>query len=159
MYKQYTVSTVQFISVVQLCSTLCDPMDCNTLDFPVHHQLPDLAQTHVRGAGMLSNHLILCCLLHLLTSILPSIRVTYNESVLCIRWPNSGVSASASILPMNIQDRFSLDWLVTSPCRPKDTQESSPTPQFKTINSSAFNLLYGPTLTSIHDYWKNHNFD
>ena len=159
MYKQYTVSTVQFISVAQLCSTLCDPMDCNTLDFSVHHQLPDLAQTHVHGAGMLSNHLILCCPLHLLTSILPSIRAIYNKSVLSIRWPNFGVSASASILPMNTQDRFSLDWLVTSPCRPKDTQESSPTPQFKTINSSAFNLLYGPTLTSIHDYWKNHNFD
>ena len=62
-----------------------------------------------------------------------------------------GVSASASVLPMNIQD-----W---SPCSPMDSQESSPTPQFKSINSSLLNFLYGPTLTSIHDHWKNHSFD
>ena len=62
-----------------------------------------------------------------------------------------GVSASASVLPMNIQD-----W---SPCSPMDSQESSPTPQFKSINSSLLNFLYGPTLTYIHDHWKNHSFD
>ena len=62
-----------------------------------------------------------------------------------------GVSVSASVLPMNTQD-----W---SPCSPRDSQESSPTPQFKSIHSSAFSFLYGPTLTSIHDYWKNHSFD
>ena len=54
---------------------------------------------------------------------------------------------------------FFQDWLVCSPCSPRDSQESSPTPQFKSINSSAFSLLYGPTVTSIHDYWKNHSFD
>ena len=62
-----------------------------------------------------------------------------------------GVSASASVLPMNTQD-----W---SPCSPRDSQESSPTPQFKSINSLALSFLYGPTLTSILDYWKNHSFD
>ena len=68
-------------------------------------------------------------------------------------------SESASILPMNIQDWFSLgNWLVGSPCSPRDFQESSPTPQFKSINSSVLNLLYSLTLTSIHDYWKNLNF-
>ena len=65
-----------------------------------------------------------------------------------------GVSASASVLPMNIQD-----WLVWSPCGPQDSQESSPTPQFKSINSLALSFLYSPTLTSIHDYWKNHSFN
>ena len=49
--------------------------------------------------------------------------------------------------------------MVGSPCSPRDSQESSPTRQFKSINSSALSLLYGPTLTSIHDYWRNHNFD
>ena len=51
------------------------------------------------------------------------------------------------------------DWLVWSPCSPRDSQESSPTPQLKSINSSTLSFLYGPTLTFIHDYWKNHCFD
>ena len=70
-----------------------------------------------------------------------------------------GVSASTSVLPMNIQDWLPLGWMVGSPCSPGDSQESSPTPQFKSINSSALTFLYSPTLTSIHDYWKNHSFD
>ena len=64
---------------------------------------------------------------------------------------STGVSASASVLPMNIQDWFPLGW--TGPCCPRDSQESSPTPQFKSINSSVFSFLYSPTHTSIHDYW------
>ena len=70
-----------------------------------------------------------------------------------------GASASASVLPINIQDLFPLDGLVGSPCCLTDSQESSPTPQFKSINSSALSFLYSPTLTSIHDYWKNQSFD
>ena len=70
-----------------------------------------------------------------------------------------GVSASASVLPMNIQDWFPLGWLVGSPCSPRDSQESSPTPQIKSINSLAFSFLCSPTLTSIHDHWKNHSFN
>ena len=69
-----------------------------------------------------------------------------------------GVSASASVLPMNIQDWFPLGW-TGSPCSPRDSQESSPTPPFKSINTLALSFLYGPTLTSIHDYWKHHSFD
>ena len=61
------------------------------------------------------------------------------------------VQLSASVLPMNIQD-----W---SPCSPRDSQESSPTPQFKSINSSVLRFLYSPTITSIHNYWKNHSFN
>ena len=67
---------------------------------------------------------------------------------------STGVSASASVPPMNIQN-----WLVWSPCSPKDSQESSPTPQFKSINSLALSFLYGPILTFIHDYLKTHSFD
>ena len=69
-----------------------------------------------------------------------------------------GVSASTSVLPMNTQGWFPLG-LVWSPCCPRESQESSPTPQFEIINSSALSLLYGPTVTSIHDYWKNNSFD
>ena len=68
------------------------------------------------------------------------------------------VSALVSVLPMNIQDWFSL-WLTGSPYSPRDSQESSPTPQFTSINSSALSFLHGPTLTAIHYYWKNHSFD
>ena len=69
---------------------------------------------------------------------------------------STGVSASTSVLPMNIQDWFPLgrtDWITL------DSQESSPTPQLKSINSWVLSFLYSPTLTSIHDYWKNHSLD
>ena len=65
-----------------------------------------------------------------------------------------GVSASTSVLPKNIQDWFPLVGLVGSPCSPRDSQEFSPTPQFESIKSLALSLLYGPTITSVHDYWK-----
>ena len=70
-----------------------------------------------------------------------------------------GASVSASVLPMNIQVWFSKDWLVWSSCCPRDSQESSLTVQLESINYLALSFLYGPTLTSIHDYWKNHSFD
>ena len=102
---------------------------------------------------MPSNNLILCHPLFLPPSVFPSIRVFSNESVLHIRWPKYW-SFSFSISPSNQHSgliSFRMDWL--------DLLESSPTPQFKSINSSALSFLYGPTLTSIHDYWKNHSFD
>ena len=106
---------------------------------------------------MPSNHLILCHPLFLLPSIFPNIRVFSNESVLHIRWPTYW-SFSFSISPSNEYSgliSFSMDWLdlLESP------QESSPTPQFKSINSLAVSFLYSPTLTSIHDYWKNYSID
>ena len=69
-----------------------------------------------------------------------------------------GGSASASALPMNIQDWFSLGLTGWSPCFPRDSQESSPVQQLKSISSLALRFLYSSILTSIHDYWKNHNF-
>ena len=73
--------------VVQLCPTLCDPMDCSLPGFPVLHCLPEFTLIHVHWVQMLSNHLILCCSLLLLPSISPSMRVFSNESALRIRWP------------------------------------------------------------------------
>ena len=70
-----------------------------------------------------------------------------------------GVSALASVLPMNTQDWSPLGWTGWIPCNPKDSQESSPTPQFKSIGTLALSFLHSPTLTSIHDYWKNHSLD
>ena len=90
------------------------------------------------------------------SSIFPSIRVFSNESVLCIRWPSIG--ASAPVLPMFRVD-FLWDWLVWSPCSPRDSQEPSPAPQLESITSLALSLLYSPTSTSIYDYWKNQSFD
>ena len=107
-----------------------------------------------------SKHLILCCLLLLLPSIFPSIRVFSNESVLHIRWPKYW-SFSFSISPSNDYSGlicFKMDWL-DLPAVQGTLQESSPTPQFKSIISSVLSFLDDSILTSIHDYWKNHSFD
>ena len=95
-------------SVVNLCLTLCDPMGCSSPGFPVLHYLPEFAQTHapwVSDATQPSHPLSSLLLLH---SVFPSIRVFSNELALRIRWQNVGASASASILPMNIQGWFPL---------------------------------------------------
>ena len=100
---------------------------------------------------MPSNHLILCCPLLLLPSIFPSIRVFSNESVLRIRWPKY-LSFSFNISPSNEYlglISFRMDWLDRLA---EDSQESSLTSQFKSINSSVLSFLDSPTLTSIHDY-------
>jgi len=105
---------------------------------------------------MPSNHFIFCCPLLLPPSIFNSIRVFSKESVLHNRWPSIGVSASASVLPMNMQDRFPLEWTDWISLQSNGPQQSSPTPQFKNINSSVLSILYTSTLTYTHDYWKNH---
>ena len=97
----------QFSSVTQLCPTLCDPIDCGTPGFLVHHQLPELAQNKSTELVMPSNHLILCCPLLLLSSIFASIRV-FSESAIASGGQSIGVSISVSVLPMNIQDWFPL---------------------------------------------------
>ena len=107
---------------------------------------------------MPSNHLILCRPLLLLPPVPPSIRVFSNESTLRIRWPKYW-SFSFSIIPSKERVDLLQNGLVGSPCSPRDSQESSPIPQFKSINSSVLSLLHSPTLTSIHDHWKNHSLD
>ena len=89
-----------------------------------------------------------------------SIRVFSSESVLCIRWPKY-CSFSFSISPASGYSgliSFRMDWLGLL-AMPRDSQESSPTPQFKSIHSSVLSFLHSPTLTSIHDYWKNYRSD
>ena len=103
---------------------------------------------------MLSNHLILWQTLLLLPSSFPRIRIFSSELALHISGQSIGASASASVLPMSIQGWFPLELTVWSPFSPRDSQESSLAPQFKTINSLVLSLLYGSTLTPIHDYWK-----
>ena len=107
---------------------------------------------------MPSSHLILRCPLLLLPPIFPSIRVFSNESALHIRWPKY-CNFSFRITPSNEYSgllSFRVDWF---DLLAGDSQESSPTPQFKSINSLVLSFLYGLTLTFIHDYWKNHCFD
>ena len=102
---------------------------------------------------MLFNHLILCHLLLLLPSIFSSIRVFSNESVIHIRWPKYWKSFSIS--PFNGYSElisFSIDWFDLLAVQ--GTLKISPVPQFKSINSLVLSLLYSPSLTSIHDYWK-----
>ena len=108
---------------------------------------------------MPSNHLILCQPLLLPLSVFPSIRVFSNESVLCVRWPKYW-SFSFSINPSNEYSgliSFRIDWFDLLAVQ--GTLRSLPTPQFKSINSSLFSFLYSPTLTFIHDHWKNHSLD
>ena len=108
---------------------------------------------------MSTNHLILCRPLLLPPSIFASIRVFSNESVLSIRWPKNW-SFSFSISPSNeYSGLISLGWTGGISCSPRDSQESSPTPQFKSISSSVLSFLYSSTLTSIYDYWKSHSLD
>ena len=109
---------------------------------------------------MPSNHLILCHPLLPLPSIFPSIRVFSNESVpMNIRWPKYW-SFSFNISPSDEHPgliSFRMDWLDLLAVQ--GTQESSPTPLFKSINSSALSFLHNSTFTSIHDHWKNHSLD
>ena len=106
-------TSLQFSSVAQLCLTLCDPMDHSMPGLPVHHQLPELTQTHVHWVGDAIQPSHLCCPLLLAHSIFPSIRVLPNESVLHIRWPKYW-SFSFSISPSNEYSgliSFKMDWL------------------------------------------------
>ena len=147
-------------SVPQSCPTLCDPLDCSTPGLPVHHQLPEFTQTHVHWVSDAIQPS------HPLSSPSPAAINLSSGSFPVSQFFSSGdqsiirVSASASVLPVNIQDWFPLGWTgwISWQC-PRDSQESSPTPQFKSINSSALSFLDSPTLISIHDYWKKHSFD
>ena len=108
------LSSIQLSSVAQSCPTLCDPADCSTPSLPLHHHSQSLLRLLSIELEMPSSHLILCRPLLLPPSIFPSIRVFSNESTLCIKelhgGQSIGVSASTSVLPMNIQDLFPLGW-------------------------------------------------
>ena len=157
--NQTPIFSVQLSSVTQSCLTLCDPMKRGMPGLPVHHQLRESTQPMSVELVMPTSHLMLCRPLLLLLSVFPSIRIFSNESVLHIRWPKYW-SFSFSISPSNEYSgliSFRMDRLHLLAV--EGTLESPPTPQFKSINSSVLSFLYSPTLTSIHDNWKNHSFD
>ena len=146
-------------SVAQSCPTLCDPVGCSTPGCPVLYSLLKRAQTHVHCVSDAIHHLILCRPLLLLPSIFPSIRVFSSESALHITWPKDW-SFSFSISPSNEYSgliSFRMDWLDLLAVQ--GTHKSLLQHHIKSINSSALSFLYGPALTSIRDYWKNHRFD
>ena len=129
-------------------------MDCSTPGFPILHYLVEFLREFMSIESVMpTNHLILCCPL-ILPSIFPSIRVFSNEPDLPIRWPKY-CSFSISISPSNDYSEFisfRIDWFDLLSVQ--ETLKSSPTPQFKSINSLVLSLLYDSALTSIHDYWK-----
>ena len=153
-------SHVQFNSVTQSWPTLCDPMGHSTPGLPVHHQLSEYTQTHVHWVSDTIQPS------HPLSSPSPP---TFNLSPKqgLFKWVSSPYQV-AKVLEFQLQHQ-SLQWtprtdllqdgLIGSPCSPRNSQEASPTPQFKSINVLVFSFLYSPTLTSVHDYWKNHSLD
>ena len=154
------ISSVQFISFPQSCLTLCNPMDLSTPGLPVYHQLPEPTQTHVHWVSdaIQPSH-------PLSSPSPPALNLSQHQGL--FNWVSS-LHQVVKVLEFQLQHQ-SFQWtprtdllsdgLVGSPCSPRDSQESSPTPQFKSISSSVLSFLYSPTLTSIHDYWKNHSLD
>ena len=156
-FKHIFHVTVQSLSHVQLFVT---PVDCSTPGLPVRHQLPEFSQTHVHWVGdaIQPSH-------PLSSPSPPALNLSQHQGL--FQWVSSSHQVTKG-LELQLQHQsfqwtfrtaFPQDGLVGSPCSPKDSQESSPTPQFKSINSPALSLLYCPALISMHDYWKNHSFD
>ena len=143
-------------SVRKSCSILCDPVDCSMPEFPILHDLPEFAQTHVHWVGdaiQLSHPL--------LPPSPPALSLSQNQGLFKRVGSLHQVAKVLELLSFSISPSneysglisFRIKWFDLL-CSPRDSQESSPTPEFKSINSSVLSLLYGPSLTSIHDYWK-----
>ena len=139
--------------VTESCLTLCNPMDHGTPGLHVHHQLPGLAQTHVHRVGdaIQPSH-------PLSFASPPAFNLPQHQGL--FQWVSSSHQVAKG-LELQLQRQsfqrifrvdFLYNWLIWFPCSPRDTQESSPTPQFKSINSWMLSLLHGPTLTSVHGY-------
>ena len=153
------ISSVQFSSVTQLCPTLATPwITARQASLSITNSQSLLKLMSIKSV-MPSSHLILCRPLLLLPPIPHSIRVFSNESTLHMRWPKYW-SFSFSISPSNEHPgliSFRMDGWIS--LQSKGLSESSPTPQFKSINFLVLSFLHSPTLTSIHDHWKNHSLD
>ena len=143
-------------SVTESCLTLSDTVDCTT-----SASCPSLSP------GACSNSCPLCQWCHpiISSSSPPALVLSQHQGL--FQWVGSS-HQMAEVLELQLQHQsyqriFRTDflkvWLVWFPCSPRDSQESSPEPQFESINSSTFSLLYGPTLISVHDYWKDHSLD
>ena len=151
---------IQYSSVTQSRPTLCDPMDCSMPAFPVHHQLLEFIQTHVHRVSdaIQPSH-------PLSSPSPPAPNPSQHQSL--FQWVNSSHEVAKGLefqlqhhsLQRNLRADLLQNGLVGSPCSPRDSQESSPTSQFKSINSLVFSFHHSPTLTSIHDHWKSHSLD
>ena len=140
-------------SVPQSCSILCNPIDCSTPGFPVHHYLPELAQTHVHRVG---DAIQLSCPVIPFSSCLQSFPASgafLISRLFASGGQSIGASASASILLMKIQGWFPLGLTEFK----EFSRVFSSTIQ--SINTSVLSILYGPTCPSIPDYWKKHRSD
>ena len=143
-----------YLSVAKSCLTLCDSLDCSTPAPSGLHYFPEFAQISQNllkfmssELVIVSNHVFLCHLHPLLLSIFP--RVFSNEVALHIKWPKYwNLELQQKSFQWIFQVDFLYDWLVWSPCSPRDSQESSSASQFESISSLAFCLLYGPALIS-----------
>ena len=144
----------QSLSCVPLFMTTCNAARQASQSSIISRSLVKLLSI---DSVMPSNHLILCCPLLLLPSVFPRIRVFSSDWALCIKWYKYEASASASVLPMNIQDWFPLELtgLISLQSKGLSRVLSNITVQ----KHQVFGALYGSTLTSIFDYWKNHTFD
>ena len=156
--------TSVFSSVGQSCRTLGDPthqhLNRSTPGLAVHHQLPEFTQTYVHWVGDAIQPSP-----PLPSPSPPALNLSQHQGL--FKWVRS-LHQVAKVMELQLQHQFFQwifrtdflqDGLVGSPCSPRDSQESSPTPQFKSISSSVLSFLYSPTLTSIHDHWKNHSLD
>ena len=139
----------QFSSVTQSCPTLCDPMNCSTPGLPVHHQIPEFTQTHFHQVGDAIQPS------HPLSSLSPPAPNPSQHQSLFQRV--NSLYEVAKLLVFQLQHhsfqrnpRADLQNGLVVSCSPRDSQESSPTPHFKSINSSVLSFLQSPTLTSIH---------
>ena len=147
-------------SIAKSCPALCNPNGLQHARLPYLSLSPQVWSDSCPSSWWCHPTISSCFPILLLPSTFPSIKIFSNELALCTRWPKC-LSFSFSISPSNEYSgltsfRIDRDW---SPCCPRYSQESSPKPQFKNNSSSALSLLYGPTLTSVHYYWKNHSFD
>ena len=153
-------SSVYFSSVAQSCLTLCNPMDCSMPGFLILHYLPEFAQIHAHWVSdaIQQSH-------PLSTPSLSAFNLSQHQGL--FQWIGY-LHQVTKVLEFHLQQQsfqwifrtdFLQDGLVGSPCSPRDSQEPFPAPQFKSINSSVLSFLYSPTLTSIHDHWKNHSLD
>ena len=158
--KRMTLRNLYCCSVVQSCLPLWDLMDCSTPGFLFLHCLLEFAQIHVHWVDDAIQPS------HPLFAPFSSCPQSFPASG-SLQWVGS-LHQVAKVLELQLQQQsfqwivwvdFLQDWLVCSPCSPRDFQESSPKRQFKSINSSVISFLYGSAPTSIHDYWKNHSFD
>ena len=156
MESQRSIVFIQLLSRVWLFVTPWTAACQTSLSFNISQSLLKFISIE---AVMLSNHLILCHLLLLLPYSFPASRSFPVSWLFTLGGQSTGVLASASVLTVNIQSWFPSELTSLTSVLFKGLSRVFSRPQFKSINSSALYLLYGPTLTSAHDYWNNHSFD